>query len=176
MNVKIMGIAFGLAALLAASVLLVQSSSAESATSSTDRPAIAPGWKLQTVDGKTLQSSDFKGKVVILDFWATWCPPCRAEIPDLIALQKQYGEKGLAVIGVSVDQDGAAAVKTFAKKFGINYPVVLADQKVVRDYGGIEGIPTTFVIDRLRRIVTQHVGYTDKADFENEITPLLSAK
>src|SRR5690242_2478146 len=147
-SMKTMGILFCLVAIFAAAVLHVHQTSAENVPNSTDKPAIAPRWELQNVDGHTVRSADFKGKVVILDFWATWCPPCRAEIPGLIELQKQYGKQGLAVIGVSVDQDGASAVKAFAQKFGMNYPVLLADPKVVQAYGGIEAIPTTFVIDR----------------------------
>jgi DsbE subfamily thiol:disulfide oxidoreductase len=115
-----------------------------------------------------------KGKVVILDFWATWCPPCRAEIPGLIDLRKEHGKQGLAVVGVSLDQDGAPAVKTFMEKLGIHYPVVLADQKVLEACGGIEAIPTTFIIDRKGRIVKEHVGFTEKEEFENEIRPLLN--
>ncbi|HZI33146.1 MAG TPA: redoxin domain-containing protein, partial [Candidatus Binatia bacterium] len=113
-SMKTMGILFCLVAIFAAAVLHVHQTSAENVPNSTDKPAIAPRWELQNVDGHTVRSADFKGKVVILDFWATWCPPCRAEIPGLIELQKQYGKQGLAVIGVSVDQDGASAVKAFA--------------------------------------------------------------
>ena len=113
------------------------------------------------------------GKVVVLDFWATWCPPCRAEIPGLIELQKKYQAQGLIIVGVSVDQASADTVKSFAKKMGINYPVVMAESKVVAAYGGIEGLPTTFIIDRAGRIVKQHLGFTEKAEFETEIKALL---
>ena len=133
----------------------------------------APGWELQDLKGKTIRSADFKGKVVILDFWATWCPPCRAEIPGFIELQKKYQVQGLAVVGVSVDQAGSAAVKSFAKKMGMNYPVVLADAKIADAFGGIAGIPATFIIDRAGRIVKQHLGFTEKAEIETEIKPLL---
>jgi peroxiredoxin len=136
---------------------------------------VAPAWELHDLDGKTVHSSDFKGKVVILDFWATWCPPCRAELPSFVALQKKYQAQGLAVVGISVDKGGAEAVKSFAQKMGINYPIVLSDGKVTDAYGGIEGIPTTFIIDRNGHIVKQHVGLTDQDEFESEIKPLLSA-
>src|SRR5277367_6077030 len=94
--------------------------------------SLAPAWKLQDLDGKTVSSDNFKGKVVILDFWATWCPPCRAEIPGLIDLQKAYGKQGLMVVGVSVDQGGTDVIKPFVEKFGMNYPVLVTDDKVQR--------------------------------------------
>jgi thiol-disulfide isomerase/thioredoxin len=172
-NLKMFGALLCLVAIFGVVALFARRSAAENAANSTGKPAVAPSWELQNVDGQTVRFADFKGKVVILDFWATWCPPCRAEIPGLIELQKQYGKQGLAVVGVSLDQDGAADVKAFAQKFGINYPVVLADQKVVQAYGEIEAIPTTFVVDRAGGIVAKHIGFTDKGDFEKEIKPLL---
>jgi thiol-disulfide isomerase/thioredoxin len=133
----------------------------------------APTWELKDPDGKPVKSSAFKGRVVILDFWATWCGPCRSEIPGFVELQKRYGAKGLTVVGVSLDEAGAKVVKPFMKQFGIQYPVVLGDEKIVRDYGGIAGIPTTFVIDRQGVIAAQHPGFAAKQVFESEIKPLL---
>ena len=135
--------------------------------------SLAPAWKLQDLDGKTVSSDDFKGKVVILDFWATWCPPCRAEIPGLIDLQKAYGKQGLMVVGVSVDQGGTDVIKPFVEKFGMNYPVLVADDKVQQAFGGFDAIPVTLVIDRQGRIVKRHLGLTEKDEFEAEIKPLL---
>ena len=89
--------------------------------------ASAPNWELKDLDGKTVRSSDFRGKVVVLDFWAMWCGPCRAEIPDFVALQKKYAPEGLVIIGASVDEGGASTVKPFTQKIRVNYPVVLAD-------------------------------------------------
>lgn len=135
--------------------------------------SVAPVWKLQDLNGKTVGSDDFKGKVVILDFWATWCPPCRAEIPGLIDLQKAYGKQGLMVVGVSVDQGGTDVIKPFVEKFGMNYPVLVADDKVQQAFGGFDAIPVTLVIDRQGRIVKRHLGLTEKDEFEAEIKPLL---
>jgi len=134
--------------------------------------SIAPAWTLKDVDGTTVKSSDFAGKVVILDFWATWCPPCKAEIPGFIELQKKYGNKGLVIVGVSLDEGGSAAVKPFMQQLGMNYTVLMGDEKIVQDFGGFEGIPTTFVIDRKGDIVGGHTGYGSKEDFEKEITAL----
>jgi thiol-disulfide isomerase/thioredoxin len=143
--------------------------------SAADTPAAskAPAWELKDADGKPVKSSDFERKVVILDFWATWCPPCKAEIPGFVDLQKKYGDKGLVVIGVSLDEQGHEVVKPFVKQFEVNYPIVMGDAKIVQDFGGIAAIPTTFVIDRSGNILARHVGYVPKETFEMEIIPLL---
>jgi len=135
--------------------------------------ASAPNWELKDLDGKTVRSSDFKGKVVVLDFWAT-CGPCRAEIPGFVALQKKYAPQGLVVVGASADEGGAATVKPFTQKLGVNYPVVLADEKVQQAIGGIEATPTTFIIDSPGRVVKKHSGFANKDEFEQEIKPLLN--
>jgi len=133
----------------------------------------APDWKLADLNGRMTKFSDFHGKVLILDFWATWCAPCRVEIPHFVELQKQYGDKGLTIIGVSLDEQGPEVVKKFVKRLGVNYPIVIGDAKVAEAYGGIDAIPTTFVIDRQGRIVSRHMGYDDKTVFEKEIQSLL---
>lgn len=161
-------------ALGAAAFLFVAASSEQPAPKPTATASKqAPKWELPGLDGKKVQSSEFAGKVIILDFWATWCGPCRMEIPGFIELQKKYEKLGLVVVGVSLDQDGTEVVKAFKEKFGVNYPLVMGDAKVVEAFGGVEAIPTTFIIDRAGRIVNQHVGYADKAEFEREIKPLL---
>ena len=110
--------------------------------------------------------------MVILDFWATWCPPCRRGIPDLISIKKEYKNK-IAIIGVSLDVDTKKNVVPFIKTYGINYPVVYATNQVVRDYGNIDAIPTSFVIDKDGKIVNQHVGLTPKEVYVDEINKLL---
>lgn len=134
---------------------------------------VAPAFALAGVRGEMVQLSDYRGRVVILDFWATWCPPCREEIPHFIALQERYSEQGVTIIGVSVDQGGPQTVAAFAETLQINYPLAMADNDILQAYGGIRGIPTTFVIDRQGRIVKKYVGYQDPSVFERDIQALL---
>src|ERR1022692_4620584 len=109
-------------------------------------PAPAPAWKLNDVDGKVVTSGQFKGKVVVLDFWATWCGPCRSEMPGYVGLQKKYAADGLVFVGVSVD-DGPEVVRKLIKEHAINYTIVMADDAVVNAFAPIDGYPTTFIID-----------------------------
>ena len=134
---------------------------------------VSPGWSLRDLSGKFVNSDEFKGKVVILNFWATWCAPCRAEIPGFVELHQRYADKGLVIVGISLDRKGSAAVSTFKEKFGMNYRVVMGDERVVKAFGGIEALPTTFVIDRAGKIARVHVGYADAKTFEEDVKPLL---
>ncbi len=136
----------------------------------------APDFELPDVNGKKVRLSDFKGKIIILNFWATWCPPCRAEIPGFIELYKKYKDKGVEIIGISLDEGGLKDVIPFMKEFGINYRILLGNYKVTQDYGGIRGIPTTFVIDRKGSIRAKYVGYRPKEVFERDIIMLLNEK
>lgn len=129
----------------------------------------APDFELVDLNGKPVRLSDYKGKMIILDFWATWCPPCRAEIPSFVKLYSEYKDKGLVIIGVSLDREGPDVVREFAKNFKMNYPVVMGDMKTVSAYGGIEAIPTTFIINKKGQIVDRFVGYRDENTFRNEI-------
>ncbi len=133
----------------------------------------APAWQLKDLDGKVVSSDQFKGKVVVIDFWATWCPPCRQEIPGYIALIKKYGPEGLVIIGVSLDQEGPAVVKAFGQKFGVNYPLVMADDAVQAAFGGMEAIPTTFLIDRTGQVRDRKVGAEPAAEYEKKIVAVL---
>jgi cytochrome c biogenesis protein CcmG/thiol:disulfide interchange protein DsbE len=135
--------------------------------------ALAPDFTLPSTDGKSIKLSDLKGKVVIVDFWATWCPPCRKGIPDLISLKKKYGTKGFEIIGVSVDTDTKDEVVPFIKEKGMNYPVVYGNMNVYQQYGGIRAIPTSFVIDKQGKIVASYEGLIPIATYESHIKKLL---
>jgi len=164
------------AAMAAYVALLGSRATGEPSDTFTDDGKAAPAWTLTDVSGKVIHSDDLKGKVVVLDFWATWCGPCRIEIPGFIALQKQYRDLGLTVIGASVDEGGAAVVKKFADQLGVNYPVGVADDSIQAAFGGIVGLPTTFIIDRQGRFVSKHLGLTDQSEFDAELKPLLVQK
>jgi cytochrome c biogenesis protein CcmG/thiol:disulfide interchange protein DsbE len=133
----------------------------------------APDFTLKSFDGKTVKLSDYKGKVIIIDFWATWCPPCRKGIPDLISIQNDY-KNDVVIIGISLDGEKTLKdVPGFVKSYAINYPIVYGDDKVVAAYGGIEGIPTAFVVDKKGNIVDKHVGLVPKDTYVNKIKELL---
>lgn len=136
----------------------------------------APKWSLKDLEGKVISSDDLKGKVVVLDFWATWCPPCRAEIPGYVELQKQYGKDGLVIVGASADEAGPAVVKEFAAKMGINYTMLMADEAISSAFGGVEALPTTFLIDRNGQIRDRKVGMEHKAEYEQKILAVLNEK
>jgi cytochrome c biogenesis protein CcmG/thiol:disulfide interchange protein DsbE len=143
-----------------------------SGNNSNSNSSKAPGFTLVGPSGKKISLSDYKGKVVIVDFWATWCPPCRKGIPDLVDIQSEFGNK-VAVIGISVDTDTQNQVASFAKDFNINYTVLFATQEVVQSYGNIESIPTSFIIDKNGNIVNQYVGLTPKETYVSEIKKLI---
>jgi len=139
--------------------------------------ATTPGANLKfsfkDTEGKKVALSDFKGKVIILDFWATWCVPCKAEIPGFIELQKKYGPQGLQIIGLSVD-DPPSTARKYAVEMKMNYPVLLAEGKedILKAYDPIPSIPVSIVIDRQGRIVSRHLGIASMDVFEREISAL----
>ncbi|MEI7640380.1 MAG: TlpA disulfide reductase family protein [bacterium] len=131
----------------------------------------APDFSLIEVNtGKRIKLSDYRGKIVILDFWATWCPPCKAEIPAFVKLQDKYRNDGLVILGVALDDE--TRVKNFYKQNNMNYPVVLGNREVANQYGGIQGIPTTFVIDKKGNKAREYVGYRPDTVFEEDFLSL----
>jgi peroxiredoxin len=134
----------------------------------------APAFALPDLEGNTVRNTDFQGKVVLLNFWATWCPPCRDEVPDFVRLQSKYRDQGLAIVGLSLDQGGARDVRPFVDEYDVNYTMLLAGEKTADEYGGILGVPTTFVLDRNGTIVKRFVGRVSSEAFEEAIRPLLT--
>ena len=136
-----------------------------------EHPA-APEFTLTDLQGGKVSLNSYRGKVVLLDFWATWCEPCREEIPRFIALQNEYGAQGLQIIGISMDDD-EQPVRDFSAQFKMNYPVAMGNAEIGELYGGILGVPIAFMIGRDGRIYAKHVGATNFATFEDEVLALL---
>ena len=132
---------------------------------------LAPDFSLTDLSGQTLQLSRYRGKVVLLNFWATWCSPCRSEIPGFVDLQNKYDKQGFEIIGISLDDDPKLA-RTFYQQFRMNYPVAIGDAKLAEQYGGILGLPVSFLIGRDGRIYAKHAGEADISLIEREINSL----
>ncbi len=135
----------------------------------------APEFALKDADGKTVHLSDYKGKVVLLDFFATWCGPCKVEIPWFIEMERKHKDRGLAVLGVSMDDEGWDVVKPFLSTLGVNYRVLIGNDSTAQMYGGVDALPTTFLIDRNGKIAAIHIGLASKKDFDDGIETLLQA-
>jgi peroxiredoxin len=136
---------------------------------------VAPDFARANFIGKQLKLSDYRGKLVLLNFWATWCPPCREEMPLFSKWQREMRAKGLQVIGVSMDDD-AASVKEFLAEYPVTYPIVMGDVKLAETYGGVLGLPLSYLIDTQGRIVARYQGEADLAKMEAKIKDLLSAR
>ena len=142
-------------------------------TENTEAAETAPDFVLKSTTGKNIQLSDYRGKIVIVDFWATWCAPCRKGIPDLVDIQKEF-KGNVVVIGISLDEDTRPDVVPFMKEYGINYPIVYGNNKVIADYGSINAIPTSFIIDKQGKIVDKHIGIVPKSEYLKKIKEILS--
>lgn len=139
----------------------------------TESGATAPDFSVTDINGHKLTLADYKGKVVLLNFWATWCGPCEKEIPAFVELQNQYGPQGLQVVGISMD-DGAKPVLAFYQRMQMNYPVALGDSKLAQLYGGVYGLPVNFLIGRDGRVAAQYKGATPISVLEQAIRAQLA--
>ena len=133
-----------------------------------------PAFSLPDVkDGRTIDSREFQGKVLLVTFFATWCPPCMEEVPGLVELQNELARDGFSVIAFSVDQEGPGIVGKLVMKMGINYPVVMADNGIIRDFGGVYGIPVAFLINQKGTIVKKYTGYVPHSVLANDIKSVM---
>jgi thiol-disulfide isomerase/thioredoxin len=136
----------------------------------------APNFTLESLDGKNVSLSDLRGKAVLLNFWATWCGPCKIETPWLVELQKEYGSQGLQVVGIAMDDSGKDDIEKFAKDMGVNYPVLLGKEAVGDAYGGVPALPESFFIGRNGKIVERIIGLKGRGEIEDAIKKALNTE
>jgi cytochrome c biogenesis protein CcmG/thiol:disulfide interchange protein DsbE len=140
------------------------------------QPTQAPDFTLQSLDGKPTSLSDFRGKAVLLNFWATWCSPCKIEMPWFVELQKQYGGQGLQIVGIAMDDSSKDDISKFTKEMGVNYPVLLGKEAVGDAYGGVPNLPESYFIGRDGKIVDKIIGLRGKAEIEDSIKKALNTQ
>jgi peroxiredoxin len=169
---KIRGVLIGVAVV---GILLIRYVGEPSsiATAQSTKNASTPDFKLTDSNGASIHLSDYKGKVVLLNFWATWCGPCNIEIPWFVEFENRYRNRGFVVLGVSMDEEGWKVVRPFMENRKINYPVLLGNEDLAQHFGNIESLPTTFLIDRTGKIATVHTGLVGKDAYAREISQLL---
>lgn len=136
----------------------------------------APDFELAALDGTKVKLSDFRGKAVVLNFWATWCSPCKVEMPWFVDLQKKYGNDGLVILGVAMDDSEAPKIAEFTSELGVNYPVLLGTDKVSEQYGNVQFLPTTFYIDREGKIIGKGTGLIGRGEIEENIQRALASR
>jgi peroxiredoxin len=136
----------------------------------------APDFSLQSLDGKTMRLSDFRGKAVLLNFWATWCGPCKIEMPWFVELQNQYASQGFQIVGVAMDDASKEDISKFAKDMGVNYPILIGKESVGDEYGGVPALPESFLIGRDGKIVDKILGLRGKAEIEDAIKKALDTR
>jgi thiol-disulfide isomerase/thioredoxin len=137
---------------------------------------VAPDFSLESLDGKTMRLSDLRGKAVLLNFWATWCGPCKIEMPWFVDLQNKYGSQGLQIVGVAMDDASKEDIGKFAKDMGVNYPILIGKESVGDQYGGVPALPESFLIARDGKIVDKIIGLRGKAEIEDAIKKALDTR
>lgn len=150
--------------------------SGTTSTPGVTKSKLAPDFTLQALDGQNMTLSNLRGKAVLLNFWATWCGPCKIEMPWFVELQNQYGAQGLQVVGVAMDDSSKDDIAKFAKDMGVNYPVLLGKEAVGDAYGGVPALPETFFIGRDGKIVDKIIGLKGKAEIEDSVKKALSTQ
>ncbi len=153
-----------------------RSASSSPAPSFAGKNSVAPDFSLESLDGKSMKLSDFRGKAVLLNFWATWCGPCKIEMPWFVELQNQYGPQGFQIVGVAMDESPKDDIAKFAKEMGVNYPVLLGKESVGDAYGGVPALPESFFISRDGRILDKFIGLRGRAEVEDAIKAALDAR
>jgi peroxiredoxin len=138
--------------------------------------SVAPDFSLESLDGGTMRLSDLRGKAVLLNFWATWCGPCKIEMPWFVDLQNQYRTQGLQIVGVAMDDASKDDIKKFAKDMGVNYPILIGKESVGDQYGGVPALPETFLIGRDGKIVDKIIGLRGKGEIEDSIKKALDTR
>jgi cytochrome c biogenesis protein CcmG/thiol:disulfide interchange protein DsbE len=155
-------------------LLLGGCATSETPDASQKNENLFPHFKLTSTDGSEFDSTQLEGKVVIMNFWATWCAPCRLETPWLVEYKNQYRERGFEIVGIALDPENKDEIAAFAKEFNINYPLVYSDGKIENESGGVLGVPTSYLIDRKGETIKKHSGIiTNKEAFAKEIEALL---
>jgi peroxiredoxin len=176
-TVAAVAVSVGIAILIFTGFWALPDSHHQGASTDMKQPAkVAPDFELKSVDGRAAKLSDYRGKIVLLNFWATWCAPCRVEMPTLMALYDKYHAQGLEIIGVSMDDGGQERVEKYVNEMKINYPILHGNPSVADHYGGLRLLPQTVFITRDGKIVQTVIGMRSRKDFEIIIEQLLAAQ
>jgi thiol-disulfide isomerase/thioredoxin len=146
------------------------------ATPRLTRASLAPDFTLESLDGKNMRLSDLRGHAVLLNFWATWCSPCKIEMPWFVELQKQYGAQGLQIVGVAMDDASKEDIAQFAKDMGVNYPILIGKESVGDQYGGVPALPETFFIGRDGKLIDKIIGLKGKSEIEDDVKKALNTQ
>ncbi|MGA8154123.1 MAG: TlpA disulfide reductase family protein [Terriglobales bacterium] len=173
--VVVIVVAMVVALMLVFGLNLAHKSKNSTATNAQMKNGMAPDFTLQSLDGKTVRLADFRGKAVLLNFWATWCSPCKIEMPWFVELQKQYGPEGLQVVGVAMDDASTKDIADFAKEMGVNYPVLIGKESVGDAYGGVQFLPENFYIDRNGKVLDRAFGLKGRDEVEDDIKRILAS-
>ena len=169
-------VAMAVALMLVIGLEMARKSKGSVAANTPTKDGLAPDFTLQSLDGKSVRLSDLRGKAVLLNFWATWCAPCKIEMPWFVELQKQYGPEGLQIVGVAMDDASPKDIADFAKEMGVNYPVLLGKETVGDAYGGVQFLPENFYIDRNGKVVERAFGLKGRGEIEEDIKKIVASR